>query len=628
MAVQSTKIFTKAFLLLIFLWVTAFADVNAQNNIKLNKNLSKKEREQGNPKEQLAINFYRAKDYEKASVLFEQLYKNKPSNQYYHYYFNCLIAIKNYKQAERVVKQQKKLHQKNYRYIIDEAYVLELSGNKKKSDKILKKILNNLPTDRNKIIQITSSLQSKGYADIAIKVYQKATSSQDNNYSYNFEIANAYLYSGDYDKMFDSYLMQLEQYPEDIQRIKSKLQYVMRIDVNSNLSGILKSKLLEKSQKKPENIELAEMLLWYSLQTKDFEMAYRQAKAIDKRFGNSEQDMIELADIAYSNYDYTTSAMAYGYVKDKKDDTPFFAESSVGYYLSIEKQVENNPISNLKEYENLEKLGNNTIKKLGVTNTTSSIVASMAHIMAFRLNNINESINMLEKALENPTIDQINRAYLKLKLADILVSNGNIWDATLLYSQVETDMKNEPIGHEAKLKNAKVFYYAGEFDWANTQLDVLKSSTSKLISNDAIELSLFIENMREEDTIGFVLRKFAKADLYTYQGKYDSALIFLNKIEADPAGIYSMEYSLFKKAINYTKLNDFAKADSTYNKLISLYPESIKADNALFESAEIKRVQFNNNEEALKLYMILMNDYPESIYAGKARKKYRELVEK
>ena len=602
----------------------SLTDVNAQNSQQI---MLSQQQNQKNAKERLATSYYREKDYEKAAELFKQLYDSKPSNHYYSYYFNSLIAIKKYKQADKLVKQQKKNNSSNYRYIIDEAYVADLSGNKKKANKILNKIINNLPRERNQIIQITSSLQSKGYTDLAVKVFQKATQMQGSDYSYNFEIANAYLYSGDYNKMFDSYIKQLEEHPDDIQRIKSKLQYVMRIDVNNNLSGMLKNKLLQSSQKNPDNEQLAEMLLWYSLQTKDFNMAYRQAKAIDRRFGNRDEDMIELADIAMSNYDYYTSASAYEYVKNKKNNTPYYTESYVGYYLSIAKQIEETANTSLEDYKNLETLGNTAINKLGVNNLTSDIIINVAHITAFKLNNTDEAIQMLENALATSSINQVKKAYLKLKLADILVATNNIWDATLLYSQVETEMKNEPIGHEAKLKNAKVFYYAGEFDWANTRLDVLKSATSKLISNDAIELSLFIDNMQEEDTIGFVLRKFAKADLYTYQGKYDSALIFLNKIEDDPSGIFSVQYALYNKANIYLMQNSFVKADSVYNKLISLYPESIKTDNALYERAENQQLQLNNTEKALELYMILMSDYPESIYAGKARKRYRELVD-
>ena len=615
------------FLLIVISGIIFFSELIAQNTQPINPVLTKQQQNQKNSKEKLAISYYKKKEYGKAAELFQQLYKEKQSNNYYHYYFNCLIALKDYKQAERLVKQQKKNRPGNYRYLIDEAYVAGLSGNKKKSDRILYKILNDLPTQRNQIIQITTTMQSRGFADMAVKVYKKASMAPGSNQSYNIEIANAYLYSGDYDKMFDSYIRQLKQNPDDMQRIKTKLQYIMRIDVNSNLSGMLKSKLLQSSQENPDNIYLAEMLMWYSLQTKDFAMAFRQARAIDRQFGNREQDMLELADIAFSNYNYNISAEAYEYVKNKKNSTPYYDVSYTGYFLSVIKQVEENPNATKKDYQELEKIGTAAINTLGINNITSVIVTNLAYITAFKLGKISEAIEMLEKALEVPTIDKKNEAYLKLQLADILVANDNIWDATLLYSQVESDMKSEPVGHEAKLKNAKVFYYIGEFDWANTRLDVLKSATSKLISNDAIELSLFIDNMREEDTIGFVLRKFAGADLYIYQGKYDSAMMLLDKVENDPAGIYSMEYAYYKKAHLYYVSGDYYKADSVYNELIGHYPESIKADNAIFERAEIQRTIFTNNEEAMKLYMILMTDYPESIYSGKARKQYRLLVE-
>ncbi len=557
----------KYLLLLIIISGLSITESNAQNNPHVNPVLTRNKPKERNPKETLAINFYREKSYQKAAELFQQLYKTKKSNYYYNYLFNCLIAIRNYKQAERVVKQQKKSNPGNYRYLIDEAYVAGLSGNAKKSNKILNRIIANLPAQRNQIMQITSSLQSKGYADMAVKVFQKAKMMPGSNYEYNFEMANAYLFSGDYDKMFDSYIRQLEQTPADVQRIKNKLQYVMKMDVNSNLSHMLKQKLLQSSQQNSDNIQLAEMLLWYSLQTKDFLMAYRQAKSIDMRFGNRDEDMLELAGIAFSNYDYNISTQAYEYVKNKKNNTPYFTDSYVGYFLSVVKQVEENPNAGQKEYGELEKMGITAINTLGINNITSDIIVNLAHITAFNLSKPNEAIEMLEKALLNPAINKNKEAYLKLKLADILVANGNIWDATLLYSQVESDMKNEPIGHEAKLKNAKVFYYVGEFDWAGMRLDILKSATSKLISNDAIELSMFINNMLEEDTMGFVLRKFAGADLYIYQGKYDSAMLLLNKIEKEPAGIYSMEYVLYNKAHLYYKMKDFQKGDSVYNKL-------------------------------------------------------------
>ncbi len=580
---------------------------------------------QNNPKEALARKYYGEKNYKNAAELFEQIYKEKPTNNNYFYYLNSLLGIKDYKKAEQLIKHRKKINKNNYRIIIDEAYVADLLGNKRKANKIFNKLLNNLPDKKNQILQIASNLQSRGYTNIAITVFQKAEA-QKNQASYDMEIANAYFYTGDYDKMFDSYIAHLEHHPEDLQRIKSRLQYVVLMDVNSNLSNMLNNKLLEASQKHPDNVQLAEMLLWHSLQIKDFDMAFRQAKSIDIRFGNLDYDILELANIAYSNNNYNISAKAYKYIKNKKNDSPYYTDAYVGYYLSLIKQTELKTNIANKGYKQLVEDGDIAIKKLGINNQTSVIIVNIANLKAYKLNNPGSAIKLLKTALNNPAINQKHKSEIKIKLADILLSTNNIWDATLLYSQVENDMKNEPIGHEAKLKNAKVYYYIGEFDWANTQLDVLKSSTSKLISNDAIELSLFINNIREEDTIGFDLRKFAKADLYTYQNKYDSALLLLNKIEADPAGMLSVEYTYYKKGLLYSKLNEYKKADSVYTILISHYPESIKTDNALFNKAIIQQDKFGNFEEAKRLYLILMTDYPESIYAGRARKKYRMIM--
>jgi hypothetical protein len=39
-------------------------------------------------------------------------------------------------------------------------------------------------------------------------------------------------------------------------------------------------------------------------------------------------------------------------------------------------------------------------------------------------------------------------------LADIDLFNDEVWEATLLYSQVDKSMKEEPLGHEARFRNA------------------------------------------------------------------------------------------------------------------------------------------------------------------------------
>ncbi len=395
------------------------------------------------------------------------------------------------------------------------------------------------------------------------------------------------------------------------------------MDVDDNLAQLFKKKLLLKAQQDPSNPVFAELLMWYSLQIKDFDLALRQAVSIEKRFKDQEEQLLDVADVAYANGNYEVAAKACEYLLKKKKNNPYFAETYEKYFKARLKLAEESPeMPGKKTWEELEKIGETALEETGMKNSTG-LVKDLAFIKAFKLNKPAEALKLLDEGLTYAS-NTYNKALLKMEKADILAFTGSFWEASLLYAQVESMMKNEPLGHEAKYRNARLFYYKGEFQWAKTRLDVLKGSTSKLIANDALELSLFIKEMLEVDTLGLTLRMFAAADQYAFQQKYDSALLFLNKIESGSSLPLFVENVLYKKAGILEKEKKYLQADSLYTALFEQYPESVKADNALFRSAEINRLYLNNPEKAKQLYLKLMKEYPESIYSTEARKRYRK----
>ena len=610
------------FLLVLMTGIPEF--VLSQTNppvITRNRNVQDRDR----TREKLALSYYNSKDFEKAALVYEELFNKNPRQYYYNYLLNCLIQLKDFKKADKVVKQQLRIAPSNYRYQIDQIYVFDKMDNKRKADKLTRQILNNLPDNRNLIIQIATSFESKGYYSIALEVYGKAQMFPGNSNNYNLEKARVYQYTGDYEKMFDSYLRHLDMNPGDMQTIKNRMQSIMRQDVDDNLSMILKRKLLEKAQGDPDNIVYAEMLLWHVMQTKDYEMAYRQARAIDMRFENREEEMLELADICFANRNYEMSAKAYKYVKDKKESSPFYLDGYNGYYISLVRLAEADPATDEKTYRNLVKTGEKALEELGLNRATVGIAENLAHIKAFRLGAFEAASILLEEALTIGNLSKEEQSGLKLELADILLFREKVWDATLLYSQVENDMKNEPIGHEAKFRNARLFYFIGESNWSLAKLDILKSATSKLIANDAMELSLFIKDIMDEDTTGYVLQQFGTADLYAYRHLYDSAMLVMDSIGNQYSGFYTYQHLIYKKAMLFETAQQFEQADSLYSMLTANYPGSIKADNALFKRAELYRISIGDEAKAMELYMTLMRDYPDSIYAGESRKMYRML---
>ena len=269
----------------------------------------------------------------------------------------------------------------------------------------------------------------------------------------------------------------------------------------------------------------------------------------------------------------------------------------------------------------------NALLEIGKNSNTIQLINNLAHIEAFYLDKIDVAKSLLDDALKLPGLNAEQIADCKIELADILLLSGEVWEATLLYSQVEKAYKNEPVGHEAKFKNAKLFYYIGEFDFAKGQLDILIAATSKLIANDAMELSLLISDNIAEDSSMTALKLYAKADLLLFQNKDSLALITLDSI-----GMLAMSHPLFdevlyKKAEIMIKESKFFEADTLLQKLIDFYPEDILADNAIFKLADLKENYFKDKNKAMELYQLLMTKYPGSLYVVGSRKRFRNLRE-
>jgi len=577
-------------------------------------------------RENLARSYYYKGNYEKAAQLYSELYNKEKRYLFYTYYYNSLVNLKSYKEAEKLCKKQLKISSHNVRYVIDLSYIYSLEGLTKKSNRIINKLVEDLPNNRNLVVNIANNLQSKGFVDAALEVYKRARNNNIGNYRYNMEIASAYRYTGNYDKMFDALINQLDENRNDLKRIESNIQNLLVMDVDNNLSKTFKEKILTKAQADPNNMQYAELLMWYSLQTKDFTMALRQAKSIDRRFRDKEESVYQVGTIAYSNRKYKVASEAFEYLLKKKSDNSYYADSYDGYFSSKIKLAEENPNSDADTWAELNKIGTHAIEKLGINRGTTNIVKNLADIKAFKLNQNSEAENLLNQAIIIPMSVE-SKAVLKMELADILAFSGKFWDASLLYSQVEHALKNNPLAYEAKFRNARIFYYKGEFEWAKTRLDILKGATSKFIANDALELSLFIKDMLEEDTLGFTLRLFAAADQYAFQQKYDSTLIFLSKVSTSVSNTIASEFKLYKEASIYEKLKKYNTADSLYTALFTQFPQSIKADNALFYSAEINRKNLSDTQKASSLYLKLMKEYPESIFTTPSRTLYRKLNE-
>ena len=592
--------------------VLSLQDIEAQN-VKTQRQIDDK----------LAREFYSKKDYEKARDIFKNLYDNYGQAYYFNQYADCLILTGDLDEAEKAYKTFLKKDPKNWKSHVDLAYVYQQQGDNQKAMKYLNKMLKDVPDTRNGINEVANLLRARNFNDVALALYDRGSKNKELNYSFNLEKAYVYNSMLDFENATECYLLYLKENPEQYDMIKNRLRVMMMYDLNGNVDDVIRMALLRKTQENPENEEFSSLLMWYSLQQQDYELALMQLKALDKRSKDSyEADIVHLAQIASDNRQYDVAIDAFDYVLKKSGEGVFYVQATVGFIRNSYAKAIAEGNSDEKFYEGLSKDIEHALKHIGYSTETLPLVAAQAEILAFELGRYDDAKTLLNNVLAM-NLPPKSKSELKLKLADVYLLTDEVWEATLLYSQVEKAMKNEPIAHEARFKNAQLRYFIGEFEWANAALKVLTAATSKLVANDAMTLSLTISDNLEYDTIG--LRRLAKADYYIYQRKYGLANIMLDSVVAYNPNEVSLPSAFYRKAKIAMNAGDYALADSLYKRVYEGYADSYIADEALIEDALLLENQLNRKEDAMECYSKLFDYYTASVYVAQARKSYRRL---
>lgn len=575
--------------------------------------------------QQLGLQFYNDREYQKAAEVFERLYTVKPDHFSYTYYLQSLLELGNLDQAAKLVKQQSRRFPNDAKYQVDEGYILTRGNQTSKAIRLYDDLIKDLKADQRTVMELANAFTVRREYDYAIKTYQKGRQLLAPEYTFGFELAQMYELQGQYDKMVDEYLNLIDQNPAYSDQVQNRLQSSLTNDPENLKTEALRKALVMTVQKNPDNITLTEMLVWLSLQLKDFELALVQAKALDRRLGENGSRVFSLGQLSVDNGNYEVAAGAFNYVMSHSDDPSLRTIAEVELLQSEYQLVSSEyPVNN----DRMKEVANNyrkTIEKNNSNPLTFPLIRNLAHIEAFNLDNPAKGIELLKDLVDKTNGDRVLQAQCKLELADILLFSGEPWEATLLYSQVDKAFKNDPLGHEARFRNAKLSFYIGEFEWAKAQLDVLKAATSKLIANDAMQLSLLISDNIAYDSSTLALASYARADLLLFRNQPERAYALLDSVlQAFPNHPIDDD-ALMKEAEIRLKQGNFTAAETLYKEIIDKYPDDILADDALYDLALLYQNQLKDNQKAMECYQKLMTGYPGSLFVVDARKQFRTL---
>ena len=575
--------------------------------------------------EKLAIQYYEQKQFEKANIYFDELF-NKSAENWFSYYYKSLLAIKDYSKAEKITKKFLKEDKNNTFLYVRLGQIYKLQNNEKKEKEFYDKAIKDLIAFPPYVQNLATAFVEAGQYTYALDSYQKGRNATP-EYPYYFERAEVFKAMNDLKAMINELLDAIEFKESDIQLVKINLQN--SLGYNEETGGfknpLLKEELQKRIQKNPDKIAFIEFLIFVQLQQKDFYGAFIQSKSLDKRLNEDGQRMYELAKLFVTNKQWSVSKQCFDYIILKGPSNLFFDAATIDKlsveFLSLTE-------SSLTQREAFISLEVNLLKaneKYKNSYLSSGLIKDIASLKAYYLDKSSEAIILLEDYLLNNSLEIQLKAELKLMLADIYLISGEIWEASLLYSQVEKDFKYEAIGQEAKFRNAKLSFYAGDFAWAKSQADVLKGATTKLISNDALDLSLIISDAIAVDTNEAPLKLFACADLMIRQHKYEEAIVKMDSINLLYSSNTLGDDIYFKKAQIYMIQKKYKDVESMYKNILEYYPNELYADDAQFKLGELYEYYLSDKEKAKQIYQELLLNFSGSTYAVDARMRYREL---
>lgn len=592
---------------------------------------------------------------QKALELYRDLAKSARNLPVIHHnYMSVLLELGLFDEAKEHLRKVSRQDPSNLQYKLDLGLVYIRSGDTGKAEKHFDELISQNKSNIQAIKMMADYLSARSMNEYAVKALTTSRKFLDNPHLFGLELAMLYRLQGQKDRMVEEYLSYVTQSSANIQYVKNVMQALLtKPDELESLERIL----YDKIQKNPDVEVYSDLLIWVTIQQKNFYASFVQARAYDKRYKREGEKSMEVAQVALDNEDFATAARIYRYVAREYPGTSNYLMARLGLIRTREAQIKKRYPVNQDSVRTLVENYKSFIQQYPDNAYSLEARRSEAILHAMYLDEKDEAVRLLEDLIANPKATLYLRSKAKLDLGDIYLLKGEPWESTLLYSQVEKIQKENPLGYEAKLKNAKLSYFKGDFRLAQEHLDILKEATTREIANDAMDLSMRIKENIAFDSTGAALKEYAAIELLLYQNKVDEALAAMEAFRAGGTKWVSKEdaFKMNRPALQTrgdsalvqmksageiaTILDDvywlesnirlqkgeFLKAIDLLQKIITDYPDDVLADDAFFRTGEIYERHLGDLSKAMEVYREFLTRFPGSVYAAEARKRFRSL---
>jgi hypothetical protein len=372
--------------------------------------------------------------------------------------------------------------------------------------------------------------------------------------------------------------------------------------------------LIQKIQQFPNDLNLIELLVSGYIFDGNWEKAWNQRRALDLRFKNEQgKRVLEFASYIFQGQQWSLASKIFDYLIKSyplSSQRPRWQQMSIAAREQVVLGKEKPEIDEVKRLINAyQKLRSD----LGNQAMSLNTYWQEAKLYAYQLNQLDSAILVLNKGILLAQNDIELQAQMKLELGDILIYKGKKYDALIQYAQVEKQVKDSPLAYEAKIKTAKLYFYTGDFELAKELADILKQGTQREIANDALELSLLIEENTGIDSLEVGLQKYANIRSMFDQKRWAEGDSLLSLAMSQNKQESLQDDILYLGATRARQKGENAFAKDMYWDIYKKFPEDIYGDDALFYFLTL------SDKANSEPFLLFIKQYPSSLHLSDVR---------
>ena len=579
---------------------------------------------------QLADAFLRAGQYDRAIALLEDLYA--ASDGHYAFYDKLKEAyegVKRYDDAIDLAEEQIE-RDRTAPLLSDLARLYYLKDEEERAYAAWDEAIQTAPNDEDVYRTVYQSLVDVRQFERAIDVLERAREATGQADAFLVDMGYLYSLTGRHAEAMQEYVALLAKNDRQLGFVRSRLGRFIEQEEALRASIAAAERAVRQE---PLNHALRELLGWLYIEAESYENAFDAYRAIDRLQQQSGQVLFRFAQMAADAAAFDVASDAFREILTRYPDAPSAPQALAGVGEMHERWAD-------KTRERaVDEQGNRTAvphyeEALKTYQTFLSTYPShpLYPQVLRRIGRLQQDVFYDVDAAEE-TLQEVVARYPETPAADAAefdlgraaLMRGDLDDARIRFSRIEERLRTGELAEQARYRLAQLHFFAGEFDAAQTIVDVIDVNTSTDVANDAIELKVLLMENRGPDSLNAPLAAYARAALYSEQRR---PLVALDTLEAALARYpqHALADDIrYLRAEVLRRLGRSAEARDAFAELPMIHPQSYLADRALFAAAEIEEVELSDDDSAIELYTRLLTEYPGSLLVSQARVRIRAL---